>query len=69
MATSLWRRAGEVTVGRTTVPYVLRNAPCEVLVSRGPGAPVADPQRVRSREAVGGPGGPGSSAAVGGARA
>ena len=34
MATSIRRRAGEVTVGRTTVPYVLKNAPCEVVVSR-----------------------------------
>ena len=36
MATSLFRRAGEVTIGRTTVPYVLKNAPCEVLVCRHP---------------------------------
>lgn len=37
MATSLWRRAGEVTIGRTTVPYVFKNAPCEVVVCRRPG--------------------------------
>ena len=36
MATSLFRRAGEVTIGRTTVPYVLKNAPCEVVVTRHP---------------------------------
>lgn len=36
MATSVWRRAGEVTIGRTTVPYVLKNAPCEVIVCRRP---------------------------------
>ena len=36
MATSLFRRAGEVTIGRTTVPYVLKNAPCEVVVTRYP---------------------------------
>ena len=36
MATSLFRRGGEVTIGRTTVPYVLKNAPCEVVVTRYP---------------------------------
>lgn len=34
MGTSIHRRAGEVTPGRTTVPYVLKNAPCEVIVCR-----------------------------------
>lgn len=34
MSTSVRRRAGEVTVGRTTIPYVLKNAPCEVVVCR-----------------------------------
>ena len=47
MATSLWRRAGEVTFGRTTVPYVLKNAPCEVLVARRPGAPASGSQPLR----------------------
>lgn len=36
MATGLYRRAGTVTFGRTTVPYVLKNAPCEVIVCRRP---------------------------------
>lgn len=36
MSTTVRRRAGETTVGRTTVPYVLKNAPCEVLVVRRP---------------------------------
>ena len=36
LATSLFRRGGEVTIGRTTVPYVLKNAPCEVVVTRHP---------------------------------
>ncbi|MDP9373986.1 MAG: universal stress protein [Chloroflexota bacterium] len=36
MATSIHHRAGQPTVGRTTVPYVLKNAPCEVVVSRRP---------------------------------
>lgn len=34
MSTTVRRRAGEVTAGRTTVPYVLKNAPCEVVVCR-----------------------------------
>ena len=34
MSTSVRRKAGEVTVGRTTIPYVLKNAPCEVVVCR-----------------------------------
>lgn len=34
MSTSVRRRAGEITVGRTTIPYVLKNAPCEVIVCR-----------------------------------
>ena len=34
MATIVRRRAGEVSFGRTTVPYVLKNAPCEVLITR-----------------------------------
>ena len=28
------RRAGEVSPGRTTIPYVLKNAPCEVVICR-----------------------------------
>ena len=36
MGTQLYRRAGEMTVGRSTVPYVLKNAPCEVVVCRHP---------------------------------
>jgi nucleotide-binding universal stress UspA family protein len=28
------RRGGEVTPGRTTIPYVLKNAPCEVVICR-----------------------------------
>ena len=36
MATSVWKRAGEITIGRTTIPYVLKNAPCEVVVCREP---------------------------------
>jgi len=28
------RRAGEITPGRTTIPYILKNAPCEVVVCR-----------------------------------
>ena len=36
LGTQLYRRAGELTVGRSTVPYVLRNAPCEVVVCRHP---------------------------------
>jgi nucleotide-binding universal stress UspA family protein len=36
LGTMLYRRAGEWTVGRSTVPYVLRNAPCEVVVCRHP---------------------------------
>lgn len=28
------RRAGEMTPGRTTIPYILKNAPCEVVVCR-----------------------------------
>jgi nucleotide-binding universal stress UspA family protein len=34
MGTSVRRRAGEVTAGRTTIPYVLKNAPCEVVICR-----------------------------------
>ena len=34
MATIVCRRAGAVSFGRTTVPYVLKNAPCEVLIAR-----------------------------------
>jgi nucleotide-binding universal stress UspA family protein len=36
MGTQLYRRAGEMTVGRSTVPYVLKNAPCEVVICRHP---------------------------------
>ncbi len=36
MSTTVRRRAGEMTAGRTTVPYVLKNAPCEVVVCRRP---------------------------------
>lgn len=36
MSTTIRRQSGEVTVGRTTVPYVLKNAPCEVMVCRRP---------------------------------
>lgn len=36
MATGLYRRAGAITFGRTTVPYVLKNAPCEVIICRRP---------------------------------
>lgn len=34
MSTSVRRKAGEISVGRTTIPYVLKNAPCEVIVCR-----------------------------------
>lgn len=34
MATSVRHRSGEMTAGRTTIPYVLKNAPCEVLICR-----------------------------------
>ncbi|HEY8602637.1 MAG TPA: universal stress protein [Thermomicrobiales bacterium] len=34
MGAIIRRRAGEVTPGRTTVPYVLKNAPCEVVICR-----------------------------------
>ena len=34
MGTRVRRRAGEVTAGRTTIPYVLKNAPCEVVICR-----------------------------------
>ena len=36
MGTMLRRRAGENAPGRTTVPYVLKNAPCEVVLCRRP---------------------------------
>lgn len=36
LGTTLYRRAGELTTGRSTVPYVLKNAPCEVVVCRHP---------------------------------
>ncbi len=36
LGTMLYRRAGEWTVGRSTVPYVMKNAPCEVVVCRHP---------------------------------
>jgi nucleotide-binding universal stress UspA family protein len=36
LGTQLYRRAGEWTVGRSTVPYVMKNAPCEVVVCRHP---------------------------------
>lgn len=34
MGAVIRRRAGEMTPGRTTIPYVLKNAPCEVVVCR-----------------------------------
>ncbi|CAA9588825.1 MAG: hypothetical protein AVDCRST_MAG18-4463 [uncultured Thermomicrobiales bacterium] len=34
MGTLIKWRAGEVTPGRTTIPYVLKNAPCEVVICR-----------------------------------
>ncbi len=36
MGTMLYRRAGEWTIGRSTLPYVVKNAPCEVVVCRHP---------------------------------
>jgi nucleotide-binding universal stress UspA family protein len=34
MGTQVRRRSGEMTAGRTTIPYVLKNAPCEVVICR-----------------------------------
>jgi hypothetical protein len=34
MGTQIRRRSGEMTAGRTTIPYVLKNAPCEVVICR-----------------------------------
>lgn len=34
MATRVLHRSGEMTAGRTTIPYVLKNAACEVLICR-----------------------------------
>lgn len=34
MGTQVRRRSGEMTAGRTTIPYVLKNAICEVLICR-----------------------------------
>jgi len=34
MGAIIRRRGGEVTPGRTTIPYVLKNAACEVLICR-----------------------------------
>jgi nucleotide-binding universal stress UspA family protein len=34
MGTMIQRRGGEMTPGRTTIPYVLKNAPCEVVICR-----------------------------------
>jgi nucleotide-binding universal stress UspA family protein len=34
MGAIIRRRGGEVTPGRTTIPYVLKNAPCEVVICR-----------------------------------
>ena len=34
MGAIIRRRGGEMTPGRTTIPYVLKNAPCEVVICR-----------------------------------
>ncbi len=34
MGAIIRHRGGEVTPGRTTIPYVLKNAPCEVVICR-----------------------------------
>jgi nucleotide-binding universal stress UspA family protein len=34
MGTMVRKRAGEITPGRTTIPYILKNAPCEVVICR-----------------------------------
>ena len=36
MGAMLRRRGGEMTPARTTIPYVLKNAPCEVVICRRP---------------------------------
>ncbi len=34
MGAQVRRRGGEMTPGRTTIPYILKNAPCEVVICR-----------------------------------